>query len=128
MYKSLKDFYSAAEFFPAGKIVPRRILKVDSKLSHRFKFGSDTWFVRLPKGHFLLGDNIRPNSLGCVIKGIGSFNQKKMLKIKLCPYVVGGESCFALTSSFVTTLTASDPYASERALLSFINNVVETYS
>lgn len=124
MYKSLKEFYDSAEFFPVGRIVPRRILKVERKLSHRFKFASDTWFIQMRKGHLLVSDDMRPNSQGCVIRAHGDFNKKKTLKVKMCPYVAGGAICLTLTGSFAI----NHPYETEVKLLEHINKVVKMYS
>jgi len=45
-----------AEFFPAGKIIPQRILKVPRKLKHRTIFGSDTWVLNTPGGYVCMTD------------------------------------------------------------------------
>lgn len=127
MYQSLKEFYACAEFFPVGRIVPRRILKVDRKHSHRFRFASDTWFIRMPKGHLLVSDNMRPNTQGYVIKAHGDFKQKKTLKVKMCPYIQGGETAMVMTANFAT-LDPEHDYISEIKLLAHINKVVTLYS
>lgn len=53
MFKTIDDFKRAAEFFPAGRIIPQRILKGPRKYKHRITFGSDSWAVNTPGGYVI---------------------------------------------------------------------------
>jgi hypothetical protein len=50
-FESLKEFKSAAEFFPSGRIIPQRILKSNRKHKSKIVFGSDSWFIPTPAGY-----------------------------------------------------------------------------
>lgn len=52
--KSIEDFQRRAEFFPAGRIVPQRILKGRRKCKSRVKFGGSCYALPTPLGYFLL--------------------------------------------------------------------------
>ncbi len=51
MFASIQDFKDRAEFFPAGKIIPQRILKGPRKIKCCFLFGSDSWALPTPHGY-----------------------------------------------------------------------------
>lgn len=56
-FKSIAHMKNAAEFFPAGKIIPRRILKAKRRDSSGVRFGADTWAINTPKGYLCANDS-----------------------------------------------------------------------
>jgi hypothetical protein len=56
VFESWEDFRSKSEFFPAGRIVPKRIMDIRHrngnrfKFHHRFIFGVDTWIYHASSG------------------------------------------------------------------------------
>lgn len=55
-FKTLDQFKAAAQFFPAGRIIPQRILKGPRKVKHWVRFGSDSWALPTPKGYLIAFD------------------------------------------------------------------------
>lgn len=56
-FKDFEDFKSGAEFFPRGRIVPNRIMKVLNPLKYtrsNFVFDSDTWLRRINGNNYLV--------------------------------------------------------------------------
>ena len=56
-FKSIAHMKNAAEFFPSGKIIPRRILKAKHRDSSGVRFGADTWAINTPKGYLCANDS-----------------------------------------------------------------------
>ena len=52
----LRELKSRVEFYPAGRIVPQRVLKGPRKQKHRVVFGSDSWLVPTVGGYVVLVD------------------------------------------------------------------------
>ena len=52
----LRDLKSRVEFYPAGRIVPQRVLKGPRKQKHRVVFGSNSWLVPTVGGYVVLVD------------------------------------------------------------------------
>ncbi len=56
-FKSIEDIKSRGEFFPEGKIVPKRVLSVEPKnLAHTVKFNHDSWVIPTPKGYLVYSE------------------------------------------------------------------------
>jgi len=56
-FKTIEEFKKSAEFFPEGKIVPRRILKVKRRHSSGLKFGCPSWAILTEKGWVIAADD-----------------------------------------------------------------------
>lgn len=65
MFNTIDDFKRAAEFFPAGRIIPQRILKGPRKLKQYFKFAVDCWAIPTPRGYVIAADS---RKAGCAIR------------------------------------------------------------
>lgn len=52
----LRELKSRVEFYPAGRIVPQRVLKGPRKQKHRVVFGSNSWLVPTVGGYVVLVD------------------------------------------------------------------------
>lgn len=85
MFKTIDDFKSAAEFFPAGRIIPQRILKGPRKYKSRVKFECDCWAITTHRGYFIAAD---ARSTGFIF----SINHVKNAKFRGSPYFTNGET------------------------------------
>lgn len=55
MFRSLDEFKAKAEFFKAGSVVPKRIMRLDTYKRHgRMTFGNDTWAFSSERGYILI--------------------------------------------------------------------------
>ena len=52
----LRELKSRVEFYPAGRIVPQRVLKGPRKQKHRVVFDSNSWLVPTVGGYVVLVD------------------------------------------------------------------------
>lgn len=99
-YSSLDEFKKRAEFFPAGKIIPQRILKGIRQIKHLCIFTYDSYAVRTKNGYIVLcgNDEISKSnkiktSAGATIRyPVGGRYIGKNRIIRLCgsPYTPGG--------------------------------------
>jgi hypothetical protein len=64
MFETIHEFKAAAEFFPAGRIVPQRIIKGPRKFKSGVIFGADSWALPTRKGYLIACD--MRNSDHCV--------------------------------------------------------------
>lgn len=87
-FLSLSDLKSAAEFFPAGKIIPRRILKVPRRYSSHMTFGSNTWVLNTTNG-YLCAVDFGVGEL-CAIR----IKSMKNANLRGSPYHQGGHTLF----------------------------------
>lgn len=62
LFKDFEEFKARAEFFPKGRIVPQRVMKLVRRGKHRspknchlVKFGADVWMVRILDRQVLIG-------------------------------------------------------------------------
>ena len=53
-FTSIASFKTCAEFFPAGKIIPRRILRAPKEYSSATVFAFDSWALPTPSGYIVL--------------------------------------------------------------------------
>ena len=79
-YSSLDEFKKRAEFFPAGKIIPQRILKGIRQIKHLCKFTYDSYAVRTKNGYIVL----------CGNDEISKSNKIKTSAVATIRYPVGG--------------------------------------
>ena len=80
----LRELKSRVEFYPAGRIVPQRVLKGPRKQKHRVVFGSDSWLVPTVGGYVVLVD--------CGVNGATLSFRSNLRNACLegAPYSVGG--------------------------------------
>jgi hypothetical protein len=83
-FESIDDLKEVAEFFPRGKIIPRRIMKGPRRYSSKIRFDSDCWVLNTPKGHVCASNNSQGYMIH--IKGI------KNAEIVGSPYTTSGAS------------------------------------
>ena len=55
-FNNINHFKRSAEFFPAGKIIPQRILKGPRRFKHNVTFGSNSWALRTSDGYVIASD------------------------------------------------------------------------
>lgn len=53
---TINDFKARAEFFPAGRIIPQRILKGPRKIKCRVRFGGNSWALPTECGYVIACD------------------------------------------------------------------------
>jgi len=98
LYSSLEEFKKRAEFFPAGKIIPQRILKGPRRIKHLCNFSYDSYAVRTNGGYIVLCINdgsskISKTSSAAILNyPIGSrcFGKNRILRLYGSPYTPGG--------------------------------------
>lgn len=80
----LRELKSRVEFYPAGRIVPQRVLKGPRKQKHRAVFGSNSWLVPTVGGYVVLVD--------CGVNGVALRLHSNLRNVHLqgSPYSVGG--------------------------------------
>ena len=86
MFKSISDFKAAAEFFPAGRIIPQRIIKSQRKHKSVIVFGSNSWALPTEKGYIVASDT---NNRGCCIRILSGIRNAKLIG---SPYTKKGET------------------------------------
>lgn len=97
-FATIEQFKEAAEFFPAGRIVPQRILKGPRRYKHKVKFGSDSWALPTPRGYLVAQDAGR-----CALYiGMGNrfqiYGKSYKLTLDGSPYVPNGGTNFVRKS------------------------------
>ena len=98
LYSSLEEFKKRAEFFPAGKIIPQRILKGPRRIKHLCNFSYDSYAVRTNAGYIVLCINDGPSKISKTSSAanlnypIGGrcFGKNRILRLYGSPYTPGG--------------------------------------
>jgi len=82
MFSSIQDFKDRAEFFPAGKIIPQRILKGPRKFKSNIRFDCRSWAMRTDFGYVIAAELASSQHGDCVI----SIKHTKNAHLKGSPY------------------------------------------
>ena len=99
-FSSLEEFKKQAEFFPAGKIIPQRILKGPRRIKHLCNFSYDSYAVRTNGGYIVLCVNDGPSKASKLNRSTAAglnypiggrlFGKNRVVVFYGSPYTPGG--------------------------------------
>jgi hypothetical protein len=122
--ETLARLKESAEFFPAGRIIPQRIMKGQRKFKRLVIFDADTWVLNSNGGYVCMADtrngdcamrilNDRAKSGNVSFTTKSKYRPRKSEKMVLrgSPYHVNGSTCFCGNSGITDEQWVSNTLA-----------------
>jgi hypothetical protein len=89
---ALKEIENRSEFFKKGSIVPKRVLKAPTKISHQVTFNADVFVIPGPYGYVVFTKERLKNSESMVFIETKGWSDKKTLVLQGSPYFKKGDT------------------------------------